>query len=122
MTPSMSTAWSTPRQLVSCTSSVLSCVMVKTKTRSKNSSSVETRSAASGAGSGGGAPLAALPVTEGVEERVARLGGTRLLAQGANRHHGLAHLVHVVRAPVAQLEVMLELLPICRRHHIFEIV
>src|SRR3954454_18112098 len=43
----MSTTWSRPRPVGSSTSTVVSCVMVKTKTRSKKSSSVETRTASS---------------------------------------------------------------------------
>src|SRR4051794_34640039 len=43
----MRTTCSAPSSVMSCASSAVSCVIVKTKTRSKNSSSVETRTASS---------------------------------------------------------------------------
>src|SRR5215217_7992164 len=42
MTPSMSATWNAPVQVGSWTSTLVSCVIVKTKTRSKNSSRVVT--------------------------------------------------------------------------------
>src|SRR3954447_19716648 len=92
--------------------------MVKTKTRSKNSSSDETRSAPSKPGSG----LAALPVTEYVQQGVTGLGRDVVLTQDADGVNRRAHLIHMDDATGADPEVLLEAPALIGRERVLQVV